>query len=363
MNNIRRPRLRLQPGAWFGIAIVTFTLAIFMISRVHQVTDSSYSMLLSQSLLDHRSFALDHYTPAGLSARDDQRAHLLSFSSRHVGSLDSVCLVLNRLGVSAANADGTYNPRGEMMIEAGLAALLMAVLAGIFFFTARLLLPDRWSAVVALGGALGTQVYSTASRALWSETWGIFLLGIVVLLLLAHETGKRSLNPHPARNVAVVDLLCASNFRCAHRRDLNLFVSVSSATISSILGYRCGVVRSICFLFTVSLPPVPSELLLCKQAALQCFLDGARGKSDQSVAGIIGLRSSAHLRVLFADTFPKTHEPSAIGVAVAINLHCSSHCSLRFSALVGRSQLWSPIHDRPRSVVGAISDSRYSRDA
>jgi hypothetical protein len=33
-----------------------------MISRVHQVTDSSYSMLLSQSLLDHGSFALDHYT-------------------------------------------------------------------------------------------------------------------------------------------------------------------------------------------------------------------------------------------------------------------------------------------------------------
>ena len=81
------------------------------------------------------------------------------------------------------------------MIEISLAALLMAALASIFFFTARLMLPRGWSALVALGGALGTQVYSTASRALWSETWGIFLLGVVIFLLLAHEVQKRPLYP------------------------------------------------------------------------------------------------------------------------------------------------------------------------
>ena len=88
-----------------------------------------------------------------------------------------------------------YNPHGEVMIEAGLAALLMALLAAIFFYTARILLSPGWSAVIALGGALGTQVYSTASRALWSETWGILLLGVVIFMLLAHESGKRHLSP------------------------------------------------------------------------------------------------------------------------------------------------------------------------
>jgi len=196
MINFRRARRLLPPGIWLGIAIVTFTLAVFMISRVHQVTDSSYSMLLSQSLLDHRSFALDHYSLPPAYQLETINGHTYYRFPPGTSVLSTPFVwVLNRLGVSAANADGTYNPRGEMMIEAGLAALLMALLAGIFFFTARLLLPDRWSAVVALGGALGTQVYSTASRALWSETWGILLLGIVVLLLLAHETGKRSLNP------------------------------------------------------------------------------------------------------------------------------------------------------------------------
>ncbi len=81
------------------------------------------------------------------------------------------------------------------MIEASLASLLMALLACTFFFTARLILPPGWSVLVALGGALGTQVYSTASRALWSETWGIFLLGFVVLLLVANEIGRHRFHP------------------------------------------------------------------------------------------------------------------------------------------------------------------------
>ena len=197
MISARRGRSgQFQPAVWWGIAIVTFTLVVFMISRVHQVTDSSYSMLLSQSLLDHRSFALDHYSlpPAYQLETIDGHTYYRFPPGTSILSAPFVW-ILNRVGISAAKADGTYNPRGEVMIEAGLAALLMALLAGIFFYTARLLLPNRWSVVVALGGALGTQIYSTASRALWSETWGIFLIGIAVFMLLNHEIGKRQLNP------------------------------------------------------------------------------------------------------------------------------------------------------------------------
>jgi hypothetical protein len=57
------------------------------------------------------------------------------------------------------------------------------------------MLARGWSALLALSCALGTQVWSTASRALWSETWGIFLIGIVVLILLAHEVGRRTIKP------------------------------------------------------------------------------------------------------------------------------------------------------------------------
>jgi hypothetical protein len=167
-------------------------------------------MMVSQSLLDHASFALDKYA----IPRHEPTWHGYYFKNGPIYQLEIVqghiyyhfppgtpilstpfVGTLNLFGISAVNQDGTYNPRAEVMIEAGLAALLMAVLAAVFFYTARLLLPTSWSTIVALGGALGTQVYSTASRALWSETWGIFLLGIVVFMLLAHETGKWRLKP------------------------------------------------------------------------------------------------------------------------------------------------------------------------
>src|SRR2546423_15661710 len=64
-------------------------------------------------------------------------------------SLPYVAL-LNACGVSAANADGTYNQRGETIIQASLAALLMAGLACVFFCTARRRLPRPWRVLVAL---------------------------------------------------------------------------------------------------------------------------------------------------------------------------------------------------------------------
>ena len=49
--------------------------------------------------------------------------------------------------------------------------------------------------VLALGGALSTQIWSTASRVLWSHTWQIFLFGVVAYLLLSQE--KRAARGRP----------------------------------------------------------------------------------------------------------------------------------------------------------------------
>ena len=174
------------------------------------MTDSRYSMLVSQSLVSRGSFTLDAYNLprhppewAGFYFRlgpiyqievaDGHLYHLMP-PGTPVLSAPYVAL-LNVFGISPANADGTYSEKWEVRIEASLAAFLMALLAAVFFSTARLVLSVSWSITIALGGALGTQVYSTASRALWSETWGILLLGIVVYFLLRHETGKGRLSP------------------------------------------------------------------------------------------------------------------------------------------------------------------------
>jgi hypothetical protein len=193
-----------------GGLVFAAALAVFWFSPVRQVTDSKYSMLLSQSLLYYRSFALDNYAVPRLppTQREDYvmdgDIYQLELVGNHVyyffppgSSVLSLPYVAaaNALGVRASNPDGTYDQRGEIAIETGLASVLMAALTFFFFRTARLLLPLGWGVVVALGGALGTQVWSTASRGLWSHTWGILLLGAVIHVLLAAEAGKTRLRP------------------------------------------------------------------------------------------------------------------------------------------------------------------------
>jgi hypothetical protein len=192
------------------LAIFVITLLTFLLARVHQVGDSRYCLLLSQSLAERGSFALEHYSIPGVERSaaggllKDESLYQLEESGGHLyyifppgSSVLSVpyVVLMRALGISTVNPDGSYNLKNEVRLQAGLAALLMATLAGIFFYTARLILPLGWSIVVALGGAWGTQVWSTASRALWTDTWSILLLGIVVLMLLAHEAGRYRLRP------------------------------------------------------------------------------------------------------------------------------------------------------------------------
>src|SRR6266487_314664 len=60
-----------------SLAILIVMFAVFWISPVKQVTDSAYSMLLTQSLIEHRTFSLDRYsiprlepTPRGYYVQD-----------------------------------------------------------------------------------------------------------------------------------------------------------------------------------------------------------------------------------------------------------------------------------------------------
>jgi hypothetical protein len=204
-----------------GVAIFVVTFSIFLASHVHQVADSRYSMLVSESLLHHGSFALDHYVIPGL-VPEKQIApgfggiYQLDLIDGHVyyylppgTSVLSVpyVAIMNVFGVSAANADGTYNLRGDVLIQVSLAAILMAAFSSLIFFTSGFLLPPGWSMLIAFGHAFGTQIWSTASRALWSDTWGILLIGFVVYMLLAQESGR-----HRIRPILLASLLAWSYF-------------------------------------------------------------------------------------------------------------------------------------------------------
>lgn len=201
---------KIGPRALLPALIFAVALSIFLLSPVHQVTDSGYSMLLSESLLHHGSFELDHYA----IPRGEPKWFRYYFRNGDIYQLEVVnghlyhnfppgssilsipfVAVMNAMGISAANADGTYNPEREARIEKIIAAILMAALVCLFFFLARLVLPATWALLIAFGGGLGTQVWSTASRSMWTDTWGSLLLGIVLLMLLGAATGRLRMKP------------------------------------------------------------------------------------------------------------------------------------------------------------------------
>ena len=101
----------------------------------------------------------------------------------------------NAIGISAIDQNGIHDQRGENRMQAGLAPLLMAALSVIVFFTSRLILSFRWSVLMTAATAFGTQIWSTASRAVWSQTWGIFILGFVIWLVVRTEAKQAPLRP------------------------------------------------------------------------------------------------------------------------------------------------------------------------
>jgi hypothetical protein len=46
----------------------------------------------------------------------------------------------------------------------------MSALVALFFYTSSLAIPFGPSAIIALGAAFGTQIWSTASRAMYTDT-------------------------------------------------------------------------------------------------------------------------------------------------------------------------------------------------
>ena len=190
-----------------GSSIFLIAFLIFWTSPIREMTDSNYAMLTSQNLFQYHTFQLDRYRwpdlrvidRSGLGANttvyqiESVNGHLFYYfpPGTPVLSLPYAAL-MKTLGVSAAHEDGSYNQQGELTIQRNLAAFLMAAATVIFFYLATLVLPAGWSVVIALGGALGTQVWSTASRVMWSDTWAIVLVALVIWLLVRRETGAKS---------------------------------------------------------------------------------------------------------------------------------------------------------------------------
>jgi len=238
-----------RPG--YGWLVFVVSLAIFLISPVRIPTDSRYSTLVSEALLRHGSVALDPQWFPGELPYQVETVHDRIYSYYPIGGpvLATPFLgVLRLFGVSSIGPDGRYDEGQDVIAQAVLAAVLMAVFAALVFHTARAILPVRSSLLIAFGAALGTQIWTTASRALWGDTFLALLFAIVVWLLVRLETGK------PPRSPALLATVIAWSFFCRptalvtavavtayvalhHRRSLVPYLATGGAWLVAFVGW------------------------------------------------------------------------------------------------------------------------------
>jgi hypothetical protein len=172
------------------LAVWVAATTVFARAPVRQLHDSKYTMLLAETVLRHGDLDLARYH----LPPDDYRLRIAGLHRYDYFPVAPAVLsvpfvaVLNARGHSAVRPDGAYDERGELAMDARVASALAATFAAVVYATARLLLPVGWSLGMTVTAALGTQVFSTVSRSVWSDTWGILLVGAAVFLLLQHAT-------------------------------------------------------------------------------------------------------------------------------------------------------------------------------
>ncbi len=194
-----------------AVAIFIGLFALLYNSKVLQISDSKYTMLFSEQLAINQTLNVAEYFAPHVDSSDYPKAKPDTHWPRHVrevngrlyplyppgtAALSSPFVAVARLfGVSTIDSDGRYNSLAEDFLQRLIAAILMAAVSVVFYFTARVCLDQRWSLLVAIAGALSTQIWSTASRGMWSHTWDIVLLALVLFHLFKEAKGQTQLRP------------------------------------------------------------------------------------------------------------------------------------------------------------------------
>ena len=262
--------------------LVCFT--IFDLSPVAMLLDTRFELLTSESLLRHRSVALNRFKIPGLDPRslplhpdleaDRSFYQLVRVGGKtvyrypHGGALLALPFVagLDLAGISVVRGDGSYDAVAEIRLGRLLASMLMAVLVALFFEIAAGLVPAAFALAIAMAAGFGSQIWSNTSRALWSQTWEIFIAGWIIWLLLAAEEQCPGHRPEARPAGApghpfVLAVLCASHRHDRGGERYTVCMVASPARLSRLSALWSGMGRRLRPVFPVGLRSVDSRLL------------------------------------------------------------------------------------------------------
>ena len=201
------PCLQMNRDRFIGLSLFLALFLVFILSPVRHIADSRFSLLVSLSIIEHHTFQLGNYKIPSVSRQNSTKSVRLPYQIQIIDkkpyyifpyggavlSVPYVALAKTIFHISPASPDGRYQPNGERHLQVFLAALLMSLTGVIFYFTARLIMEKAMSLVIVTA-ALGTQIWSTASRQVESHTWMIFLLAIAIYHIFGSKLGRFKIN-------------------------------------------------------------------------------------------------------------------------------------------------------------------------
>jgi hypothetical protein len=227
------------PELLMALALFVATTALYRDSDRDQLTDSNYTMLLSETLLDEHTFSLDRHfrTPLDPARYPGGRRQMPAYQAEAgypyqievlpadpahpdrpriyhwYPAFPSVLampfvLAFHAQGLHATTADGSYAPEVETQMQLRLAAWLTALAVVLIYLLGRVWLPMRWAALLGATFAVATPLWSTASRAVWTSDWGLVLILAVLVHLARAESGGRRLQPWLIGTLAAFQYFC-----------------------------------------------------------------------------------------------------------------------------------------------------------
>ena len=177
-----------------GLLLFLFVACVYYVSPVHYLSDSSYSLLMDEAILQHGTpNMLPYRVERGQGVAFPKHGYLYTIDivrgrllyilpwGSSLLSLPSVA-ISDALGFKAA-PDGIYDANNERKMQATLAAIVCAACVYVLYTTATAFLSCGWSVVIALSAAFGTPLWSSASRSLWPQTWYLLLITLVIWVI------------------------------------------------------------------------------------------------------------------------------------------------------------------------------------
>lgn len=168
-----------------GLLVFVSVGYVFIKSPVHYLSDSRYSLLMDEAILEYGSPNMIAYrVPRYLWTIEMVNGRLLYLYPWGGPLLSLPELAMFRtVGLKVA-PQRVYSEENELKMQVYITTVSCAITVWLFYDMAAVTLPVGWSVTIALGGAFGTQVWSTASRNLWPQTWYLLLVSLSLWLLI-----------------------------------------------------------------------------------------------------------------------------------------------------------------------------------